>query len=217
MEIHRNFLILVIARALWIVWEVESYAPSTSSLLRRLATTKTSKKPFRKKSMFFGFRKSVFRHFSWIFEGIDNFRRLNQFSREILLQTHLFWSPCDQKLQKNDLCCENLASASPTRARPNLYLWYIYGLGGVCGGHLRVILNGEERFLRKISRSIARSLVRSLVCSFFRWPARSKSFQEIACAAAIQLVRKLLKSDPSSRFFGRLKFAENSFIRDIFS
>ena len=42
------------------------------------------------KKNIFGFRKSVFRNFSLILEGIDNFRRQNQFPREILLQIHLF-------------------------------------------------------------------------------------------------------------------------------
>ena len=61
-----------------------------SSLLRPLATTKTSKKRFGKKIDFFGFRKSVFRHFSLILEGIDIFKRQNRLPREILLQIHLF-------------------------------------------------------------------------------------------------------------------------------
>ena len=38
--------------------------------------------------IFLGFRKSVFRNFSCIFEGIDNVRRQSQFRRKILLQTH---------------------------------------------------------------------------------------------------------------------------------
>ena len=39
---------------------------------------------------FFRFRKSVFRHFSSILEGIDIFKRQNRLPREILLQIHLF-------------------------------------------------------------------------------------------------------------------------------
>ena len=39
---------------------------------------------------FFGFRKSVFRNFSLILEGIDIFKRQNRLPREILLQIHLF-------------------------------------------------------------------------------------------------------------------------------
>ncbi len=42
------------------------------------------------KNRFFGFRKSVFRHFSWILERIGSFQRQNHFPREILLQMHLF-------------------------------------------------------------------------------------------------------------------------------
>ena len=83
-----------------------------SSLLRRLATTKRSKKRFGKNRFFLGFGNQFFRYFSWILEGIDNFKRQNRFPREILLQIHLFWGPCDLKLGKNYLCCEKLASAS---------------------------------------------------------------------------------------------------------
>ena len=43
-----------------------------------------------------------------------------------------------KNLRTHDLCCENLASASPIRARTNLYPWR---LCGGCVGHLRVILN----------------------------------------------------------------------------
>ena len=130
MEIRRKKSILVIARALWIVREVESYALSKFQPPTTLGDHQNVEKTIREKIVFFWFWKSVFRHFSWIFEGIDNFRRQNQFPREILLQIHLFRGPYDQKLRTNDLCCENLASAS-TRARPNLYLWYDHGF---CGG-----------------------------------------------------------------------------------
>ena len=121
-EIRRKNSILVIARSLWHVREVESYAPSKFQPPTTLGDHQNVEKTIRKKIDFFGFRKSVFRDFSWILEGIDIFQRQNQFPREILLQRHLFWGPCDQTLRKNDLCCENLASASPIRARPNLYL-----------------------------------------------------------------------------------------------
>ena len=66
----------------------------------------------QKKNNFFGFWKSIFRHFSWILEGIDNFRRQNQFPREILFQIHLFWSPCDQKLRKNYYYCGFFAGSA---------------------------------------------------------------------------------------------------------
>ena len=60
-------------------------------------------------------------------EALDNSRRQNQLPHEILLQRPLFWGPCDQKLRKDDLCYENLSSASSTRVRPNLYLGvYVY-------------------------------------------------------------------------------------------
>ena len=124
--IHRKNSILVIARALWHVREVERYALSKFQPPTTLGDHQNVEKTIRKKIYFFGFRKSVFCHFSWILEGIGIFQRQNNFPREILLQMHLFWGPCDQKLRKSDLCCENLASASPTPARPNLYL------GGVC-------------------------------------------------------------------------------------
>ena len=121
-EIRRKNLIFVIVRAPWHVREVESYAPSKSQSPTTLGDHQNVEKTIRKKSNFFGFRKSVFRLFSWILEGIDNLRRQNKFPREILFQIHLFWGPCDQKLRKNDLCCENLSSANPTRARPNLII-----------------------------------------------------------------------------------------------
>ena len=89
-EICRKNSILVIARALWIVREVESYALSKFQPPTTLGDHQNVEKTIREKIDFFWFRKSVFRHFSWIFEGIDNFRRQNQFPREILLQIHLF-------------------------------------------------------------------------------------------------------------------------------
>ena len=74
------------------------------------------------KILIFCLGNQFFIFFFWILEGIYIFWRQNQFPCEILLQIHLFWGLCDKKLRKNDLCRENLASASPTRARPNLYL-----------------------------------------------------------------------------------------------
>ena len=55
------------------------------------------------------------------------------------------------------------------------------------------------------------SSVRSLVRSFFRSPARAKTFPEIVRVVAIELVRKSSKSEPSSRFFGRLKIFSKNF------
>ena len=127
----------LIVRALWRVWEVESYALSKFQHPTTLGNPQNVEKTIRTKLDFFGSRKAVFRCFSWTSEGLSNFRGQNQFPREILFQIHLFWGLCDSKLRKNDLCCENLASASPTRARPNLYVG-----GGV--GHLQLILNGKE-------------------------------------------------------------------------
>ena len=46
----------------------------------------------------------------------------------------------------------------------------------------------------------------SLDVLFLRSLARWKIFEKTACVAAINLVRKSSKSEPSSRFFGRLKF-----------
>ena len=89
-KIRRKKLISLIVRALWIVREVESYALSKFQPPTMLGDHQNVEKTIREKIVFFGFRKSVFRHFSWIFEGIDNFRRQNQFPREILLQIHLF-------------------------------------------------------------------------------------------------------------------------------
>ena len=89
-EIRRTNSILVIAQALWHVREVESYALSKFQPPTTLGDHQNVEKTIREKIYFFGFRKSVFRHFSWILEGIDNFRRQNQFPPEILLQIHLF-------------------------------------------------------------------------------------------------------------------------------
>ena len=83
-------LISLIVRAFWIVREVESYAPSKFQPPTTLGDHQNVEKTIREKIDFLGFRKSVFRHFSWILEGIDNFKRQNRFPREILLQIHLF-------------------------------------------------------------------------------------------------------------------------------
>ena len=72
------------------VWEVESYTPSKFQPRTTLGDHQNVEKTIREKFNVFGFGKSVFHHFSLIFEGIDNFRRQNQFPREILLQIHLF-------------------------------------------------------------------------------------------------------------------------------
>ena len=89
-ENSRKQSILVIARALWIVREVESYAPTNFQPPTTLGDHQNVEKTIREKVFFWGFRKSVFRNFSWILEGIDNFKRQNRFPREILLQIHLF-------------------------------------------------------------------------------------------------------------------------------
>ena len=107
------------------------------SLLRRLATTKTSKKRFGKKYIFLGFGN----HFFAIFPGF--WRELTILG--VTINFHVKFCSrytysevnATNNCEKNDLRCENLASASPTRARPNLYL-------GGCVGHLRLILNGKE-------------------------------------------------------------------------
>ena len=85
-EIRRKNSILVIARALWHIREVESYAPSKFQPATTLGDHQNVEKTIREKNFVLGFWKSVFRHFSWILEGIDNFKRQNQFPREILLQ-----------------------------------------------------------------------------------------------------------------------------------
>ena len=90
MEIRRTNSILVIARALWIVREVESYALSKFQPPTTLVDHQNVEKTIREKIVFLRFWKSVFRIFSEILEGIDNLRRQNQFPCEILLQIHLF-------------------------------------------------------------------------------------------------------------------------------
>ena len=89
-EIRLKNSISLIVRALWQVQEVESYALSKFQPPTTLGDHQNVEKTIRKKMYLLGFRESFFRHFSWILEGIDNFRRQNQFSREILLQMHLF-------------------------------------------------------------------------------------------------------------------------------
>ena len=77
-EIRRKNSILVIVRAHWHVQEVERYALSKFQPPTTLGDHQNVGKTIRTKIDFFGFWKSVFRNFSWIFEGIDNFRRQNQ-------------------------------------------------------------------------------------------------------------------------------------------
>ena len=55
--------IMLIVRALWHVREVESYAPSKFQPPTTLGDHQNVEKTIRKKIDFFGFRKSVFRHF----------------------------------------------------------------------------------------------------------------------------------------------------------
>ena len=88
--IPRRKSISLIVRALWRVREVESYALSKFQPPTTLGDPQNVKKTIREKIVFFWFRKSVFRNFSWILEGIDNFKRQNRLPREILLQIHLF-------------------------------------------------------------------------------------------------------------------------------
>ena len=89
-KVRRKKSISLIVGALWRVQEVESYALSKFQPPTTLGDHQNVEKTIRKKIDFFGFRKLVFRHFSWILEGIDNFRRQNQSPREIFLQIHLF-------------------------------------------------------------------------------------------------------------------------------
>ena len=79
-----------IVRAPWYVREVKSYAPSKFQPPTTLGDHQNVEKTIREKIYFFEFRKSVLGNFSWILKGIDNFKRQNQFPREILLQIHLF-------------------------------------------------------------------------------------------------------------------------------
>ena len=67
------------------------------------------------KNRFFDFRKSGFHHFSWILERIGIFQRQNHFPREILLQMHLFWGPCDQKIAKKRFVLRELGLREPPR------------------------------------------------------------------------------------------------------
>ena len=82
--------ISLIVRAPWYVQEVESYALSKFQPPTTLGDHQNVEKTIQEKVDFFGFRKSVFRHFSWILERIGSFQRQNHFPREILLQMHLF-------------------------------------------------------------------------------------------------------------------------------
>ena len=82
--------ISLIVRALWRVREVESYALSKLHSPTMLGDPQNVEKTLLKKLNFVASRKSVLRDFSWILEELDNFRRQNQFPREILLQIHLF-------------------------------------------------------------------------------------------------------------------------------
>ena len=83
-----------------------------SSLLRWLATTKTSK-TVQGEFNFLGSRKSVFRDFSWILAELDNFRRQNQIPHAILLQIKRFSALSDP------------SSGSACREAP---AWYACGL-----------------------------------------------------------------------------------------
>ena len=96
--------------------------------------------PKRRKndSGFFFFRKSVFRMFSWMLEGIDNFRRQNQFSREMLLQIHLYiLRSVRPKIAKKRFVLRKPGLCEPYQRAPNSMTMVFVG-GGV--GHLRVIL-----------------------------------------------------------------------------
>ena len=90
MEIHQKKSISLIVRVFWIVREVESYAASKFQPPTTLGDHQNNEKTIREKVVFFEFRKSVFRDFYLILEGIGIFKRHNRFPREILLQNHLF-------------------------------------------------------------------------------------------------------------------------------
>ena len=75
-----------------------------SSLLRRLATTKTSKKRFGKKSIFWGFGNQFFVIFHGFWRELTILGVKINFLVKFCSKIHLFWGPCDQKLRKNDLC-----------------------------------------------------------------------------------------------------------------
>ena len=67
------------------------------------------------KNRFFWVSEISFSSFSWILEGIGIFQRQNHFPREILLQMHLFWGPCDQKIAKKRFVLRELGLREPPR------------------------------------------------------------------------------------------------------
>ena len=69
---------------------VKSYALLKFQPPTMLGDHQNVEKTIWKKIDFFGFRKSIFRNFSWILERIGTFQHQNHFPREILLQMHLF-------------------------------------------------------------------------------------------------------------------------------
>ena len=111
-EIRRKNSILVIVRAPWHVRAVERYALSKFQPPTTLGDHQNVEKTIRKKIYFFGFRKSVFRHF-------PGFWRESAFFSVKIIFLVKFCSRCTysevratKKLRKSDLCCQNLASAS---------------------------------------------------------------------------------------------------------
>ena len=64
-----------IVRTPWHIWEVESYPLPKFQPPTTLGDPRNVEKTIPEKFDFFGSRKSGFRNFSWILEGIDNFRR----------------------------------------------------------------------------------------------------------------------------------------------
>ena len=67
------------------------------------------------KIRFFWSQKSVFRHFSWILEDLDNFRHQNQLPREILLQICRFSVP--RTSGRHPLDIRQMSAASPLDIR----------------------------------------------------------------------------------------------------
>ena len=85
-EFPRKKSISLTVRTSWRVWEVESYALSKFQPPTTFGDSQNVEKTILKKNYFLGFWKSVFRHFSWILEELDNFRCQNQLPHAILLQ-----------------------------------------------------------------------------------------------------------------------------------
>ena len=121
-----------------------------SSLLRPLVTTKTSKKQFGKKSIFWGFGNQFFD----IFPGFLRESTILGVKINFLVKFCSRYTHSEVRATKY---CENTICAArtwPPRALPARAQIYIYGMSMVFVGggdaHLRVILDGKEYSICRI-------------------------------------------------------------------